>query len=86
MTREEHLDWCKKRAMEYVQRGDLTNAVTSMLSDLGKHKETEPYLKWASLMGIGMLLTKDSQNVVRFIQGFNSAPPPTPAGKPPEED
>ena len=40
MTRQEHLDWCKQRALEYVDGGDLTNAYASMVSDLGKHPET----------------------------------------------
>ena len=40
-TRDEHLAWCKQRALEYADRGDTTNAVASMMSDLGKHPETE---------------------------------------------
>lgn len=40
MTREQHLDWCKKRALEYVDKGDLVNGVTSMISDMNKHDET----------------------------------------------
>lgn len=40
MTRAEHLQWCKNRAMEYVRAGDLQQTVTSMLSDLSKHEET----------------------------------------------
>ena len=35
-TRAEHLAWCKKRALEYVDAGDLLQAYTSMASDLGK--------------------------------------------------
>jgi len=26
MTREDHLQWCKKRALEYVDKGELANA------------------------------------------------------------
>lgn len=40
MTREEHLEWCRARALEYVAMNDLPNAVNSMLSDLTKHPET----------------------------------------------
>jgi hypothetical protein len=73
MTRAEHLQWAKNRALEYVKTGDFAGAVTSMLSDLGKHPETE-----ASSTGIcaqlGMMElmrgpTKDS--ITRFITGFN---------------
>ena len=38
MTRSEHLTWCKQRALEYLP-ANLTEAMTSMLSDLGKHIE-----------------------------------------------
>ncbi len=41
MTRSEHLQWCKDRALEYVNNGDLTTAYASMASNLNKHKETE---------------------------------------------
>jgi hypothetical protein len=34
MTRQEHLDWCKKRALEYADRGDVAQAITSIGSDL----------------------------------------------------
>jgi hypothetical protein len=34
MTRAEHLNWCKQRALEYVATGDLSQAVASMTSDL----------------------------------------------------
>jgi len=36
-TREEFLDWAKKRALAYLDRGDLRNAVVSMCSDLKKN-------------------------------------------------
>ena len=41
MTREEHLQRCKDVAMKCVERGDLLEAVTSMMSDLDKHPETK---------------------------------------------
>ncbi|MGO9450599.1 MAG: hypothetical protein ACLQDV_06055 [Candidatus Binataceae bacterium] len=37
MTRAEHLAWCKKRALEYLDRGDTVSAVSSMLGDLAEH-------------------------------------------------
>ena len=40
MTRTEHLEWCKKRALEYVDAGDLSGGLASMFSDLEKHPET----------------------------------------------
>lgn len=34
MDRAEHLAWAKARALEYVARGELANAIASMASDL----------------------------------------------------
>ena len=35
-TRQEHIEFCKKRAKAYLDQGDVTNGITSMLSDLNK--------------------------------------------------
>lgn len=70
MTRQEHLNWCKTRALEYVDQGDNKNAMVSMLGDLGKHPDTEN----AASLAIMLMLTVDSsdKNAVRsFITGFN---------------
>ena len=73
MTRAEHLQWCKNRAMEYVKIGDFNNAVTSMLLDLSKHEET-----MASSTGVcaqlGMFELMNGptrEKITRFIEGFN---------------
>lgn len=72
MTREEHLEWCKKRAREYLDRGDVKNGVTSMLSDLTKHEETQ-FGGGGMLMVLGMqtIMSGDLQAARRFIEGFN---------------
>jgi hypothetical protein len=72
-TREDHLAFCKKRAHEYLDRGDTHNAVTSMLSDLSKHPETEESSK-GMLASLGMLLLIQRvgiPEIQRFIDGFN---------------
>ena len=51
-TRAEHLQWCKDRALVYVDRGDLTEAFASLASDLGKHPETENH----PAMQLGVML------------------------------
>lgn len=48
MTRSEHIRWCKQHAREYVNEGDLSQAVASMISDLGKHPETAGLLYLAA--------------------------------------
>ena len=40
--RDEYLEWCKERAREYLDAGELPNAGTSMGSDLAKHPELKP--------------------------------------------
>lgn len=70
MTREQHLAWCKQRALEYVDAGDLAQAVASMDSDLRKHPETDFML--SPLVGVGLLYVanKDAAGVRYWINGF----------------
>jgi len=72
MTRTEHLEWCKQRALEYVAAGDFNQAFASMGSDLGKHPETENH----SGIRLGMMLLMSgnldtAQAMKKFIEGFN---------------
>jgi hypothetical protein len=69
MTREEHLAWCKQRALEYLNKGDVKNAIASMGSDLGKHPETAANVH---LMSLGMLyvMQRDIHGAKRWIEGF----------------
>jgi predicted YcjX-like family ATPase len=42
-SRVEHLAWCKKRALEYLEPGrfySVENAGASLVSDLNKHSQT----------------------------------------------
>ena len=72
MSRTEHLQWCKDRAMAYVNDGDLQDGVKSMMSDMTKHPETCTHmgieLGIMMLMG-GHLKTKEDATV--WILGFN---------------
>lgn len=72
MNRAEHLSWCKQRAIQYVDRGDITNAYASMASDLNKHPETANH----AAIKIGMMLMmgghlSSQQEMRKFIEGFN---------------
>ena len=72
MTREEHLQWCKLRALEYVDDGDCTNAWASMVSDLRKHQETENHVA----VELGMMLMMNGnldtpEKMRKFIEDFN---------------
>lgn len=70
MTREEHLAWCKKRALEYLNQGDVVNAITSMLSDLSKHPETQGVGEKMSMLGLMYASQYDADGARRFIEGF----------------
>lgn len=72
MTRDEHLAWCKERALAYVDTGDTQNAFASMASDLGKHPETQNHS--AIQLGMMMLMSghlSSAQKMRDFINGFN---------------
>lgn len=71
-TRQEHLDWCKQRALEYARMGDAQNAVASMCSDLSKHDETRGHSGTA--LAVGLLMAgklNDRVELEKFINGFN---------------
>jgi hypothetical protein len=70
--REEHLAECKRRAIELLDAGDPMQAVTSMLSDLGKHPITENHP--AIPLGVQFMMLpgwlSNTAEVRRFIEGF----------------
>jgi hypothetical protein len=71
-TRQEHLQWCKQRAMEYCNMDDLNQAFTSFISDLGKHEETANHMAielGTRLFFSGNLRTR--QQMEHFIEGTN---------------
>jgi hypothetical protein len=73
MTREEHLEWCKQRAREYLDRGELADAVASMGSDMDKHPETRMAGdKMGTLMYVAMfrITEGDVQGVRDWVEGF----------------
>ncbi len=72
MTRAEHLQWCKDRAIEYINNGDKDQAWASMVSDLGKHRETVGHMA----IGLGTMMLMSGQlstlpTMQDFILGFN---------------
>jgi len=71
-TRQEHLDWCKQRALEYCKRGDTQQAFASMMSDLTKHPDTAKHgaIRLGSLLFFGGKLDS-TQEMAKFIEGFN---------------
>jgi len=71
MTREEHLQWCKDRALQYVQDRKLSEAVASMMSDLNKHPETAISNPFLTQLGMMEVMNGNTAGVRRWIEGFN---------------
>jgi hypothetical protein len=69
VTRDGHVEWCKQRALEYVEIGDLDEAVSGMLSDLLKHEKNvlNPMLAMTGLYSVQL----GAEGVKRWINGFN---------------
>lgn len=72
MTRTEHLQWCKDRAIEYLDKGDLDNAFGSMMSDLIKHEDLARHIGIQLGLMLRMSNHLDSDRQMReWILGFN---------------
>lgn len=69
MNREEHLAWAKQRAIEYVDAGDLRNAVVSMGSDLRKYPDFANVSYTLTFMGL-MEIPHGKEAVRHWIEGF----------------
>lgn len=71
LTRDEHMSWCKARALEYCVRGELKDALMSMVSDLGKHPETDTDV--AVKLGMPLFMNghlSTPAKMAEFINGF----------------
>lgn len=74
MTRDEHLEWAKKRALEYLDMipPDPAQGFTSMMSDLSKHEELKDHI--GCRLGVGFMMCAgwitNIPEVRRWIVGF----------------
>lgn len=74
MDRQQHLDWCKQRAYEYLDRGEVQAAFDSFASDVMKHDETKSIARLLSTMSMPMLMMGQLSTVSQMrkhIAGFN---------------
>lgn len=74
MTRQEHLDWCKQRAYQYLDIGDVQNAFASFASDVAKHKETAAISGIITGLSMPLMLMGQLSTVAQMrehIAGFN---------------
>lgn len=72
MTRQEHLQWAKNRALEYADAGDAAEALASMTSDLREHPELENHIgiQLGLMLALGGHMHSASE-VRNWIEGFN---------------
>lgn len=81
MTRDEHIKWCKERAIQefdyYLKSGGLAeasrNGLTSMMSDLHKNGQGQAQSVLDSLIMMKMMdnSIRSRRDFVKFIDGFN---------------
>jgi hypothetical protein len=72
--RWEHTNWCKERALVYVDKGDLTNALASFASDINKHPRTadDPTIKMILVrLGVRCVRNNDAAAMRKLIEGFD---------------
>jgi hypothetical protein len=71
LTRDEHLAWCKRRALACVDAGDLAHAVANMAADLKTHPDTDnPALTGLASIGMMYVTDGDKAAVQRWIERF----------------
>jgi hypothetical protein len=68
ITRAEHLQWCKDRALLYVYAGDLQGALVAFAEDVVRHPLTRDLREPIDELGIVMI--DDPRQMRRFIEGF----------------
>lgn len=72
MERKEYLQWCKDRALQYIEDNDIQNAFASMMSDLQKHDDTQGHL--GINLGMSMMINGQlgtAPKMREFIESFN---------------
>jgi hypothetical protein len=73
---QEHFRWAVDRAMEYVEMGDGTNALNSLISDLRKHERTAHIMANLEQLATGLLMLdlrkggNGAEEMRRFIKGI----------------
>lgn len=74
MTRAEHLQWAKDRALELLDAGDLPQAFASITSDLMKHDELARDHSDTLPLGMQLMITGNlstPEQMRHWIEGFN---------------
>lgn len=69
ITRQSHLAWCRARAYDFVRRGEVRNAIYSLVSDLSKHDDTQARHAAARDQAVELLQRKhlETEHLNRWI-------------------
>jgi hypothetical protein len=69
-NREEHLAWCKQVALEYLDAGDIGEAIVAMISHMNEHEETK--LSNPTLVLLATMYARDGDyaGARRWIEGW----------------
>ena len=73
-TAEDHMIWCKERALDEVKKGALSAAWASMASNLRKHPETAEQPRDVMIMGM-TVSSHGADAVRRWREGFQVGKP-----------
>lgn len=70
VTRSEHIEWCKQRALQFLDTGDWFQALASLQSDLTKNPKTVNHgaIQLASSLALNRYLNS-CDSVRNFIEG-----------------
>lgn len=78
MTRDEHLAWAKKRALEYVEQGAVADGIASFMSDAQKDMGsglivdvTKPASGMLFQLGLMHAMSGNRVEARRWIEGWN---------------
>jgi len=70
MDRDEYLAKAKKRALAYLDQGDIASALASMGKDMDEHPEFRGIAAQLMPLGLRHIIDGDLEGARRWIVGF----------------
>ena len=69
MPRDKYVERCKQRAFDYLDRGDLKNAVVSFVSNMSARPDCE-LPRYLATLGVLLLMGNDALGWRTLIEGL----------------
>ena len=69
MPRDKYVERCKQRALDYLDRGDLRNAVDSLVSNMNARPDCE-LPSYLATLGASLLRANDAPGWRTLIEGL----------------